>query len=95
MAGSVEHHQLAVGQLLVQVLAHRQRGHRVVGALQDQGRGAQLAQVGPVVAQERDAGKVPGNGGVGAAKAVVELPASSGRSGWPIITGVMLPDQPR
>jgi hypothetical protein len=54
----------------VDVLAHRLRRDHVLGALEDEGRGLHVVEVGPVVGEEGRAGEALGDLGVGAAEAV-------------------------
>ena len=74
MAGRLHHHELTAGHVTVDVLADRVRRDHVVGALQDQRRASRTEPRScAVVREERHAGEVRGDLGIGAAEAVRQL----------------------
>jgi hypothetical protein len=80
VAGRLEHHQLAAGDLGVDVLTDLKGGDDVVAALQDQGWNRHLRQVGAVVGGKGRAGELPGDDRIGAAEAFGQFFAEL----WPV-----------
>jgi hypothetical protein len=73
VADVLDHVQLAVRKMAVQVIADRARRNDIVAALQDQGRYRRFRHVGPVVGQEGGAREVLGDVRIVAAEAGGQL----------------------
>jgi hypothetical protein len=94
MAGSLQHDHPASSEMIPHIFAHFSRRDNVFAALEHQGRNGDLRQIRPVVGHEGDQGKRLRDIRIGATETIRQLLASTGRSGFPMITGAIAADQP-